>query len=129
MWNAAPVQLREGVIARAVDYGFSGTIALVDIGFRLRWNQPFVPASVNLPRTWLSWGIGADLYESLENWERPGWGLSARLRARWLDFRTTDTPADALRMMWILGRVAGMRLKRREWGHMRPLKSNVPRIT
>jgi hypothetical protein len=115
-WSAATPSAREAVIKRAVEHGFAGTIALTDIGFRLYWNERFVPAGVTLPKTWLHWRVNEQLYKSLENWNRGGVNLTTTLRGRWLDLQTTDRVAGALRLLPILVRVARTRLRRHQLG-------------
>jgi hypothetical protein len=120
LWTASPVELREEAIRKAVKHGFAGALALIEIGFALRWNQAFLPPGVSLPKTWLHWRVNRNLYESLEGWFEPDRKLSTRLRGRWLDLQATDTPTSALRLAFIVLRVAGLRLKTGGWRPMPP---------
>jgi hypothetical protein len=94
-----PAVLAEAV-QRAADHHYCGALRMMDIAFRSRWNQPFLPPGVTVPKTWLNWRLTPKLYRAFENWSLPGRGLSLpeRLWARWLDFQLTDRPADAMRL-------------------------------
>ena len=92
-----------------MDYGFSVQLHSLISGFACDGTSLLCRLRLIFPGRGSARAIGAHRRSPSRTGSGPV-GVSARLRARWLDFRTTDTPADALRMMWILGRVAGMRL-------------------
>ena len=86
-------------IRRAVRHHYSATVRMMDIAFRERWNEPFIPEGVEVPKTWLNWRVTPKLYRAFVEFSLPGREMSVieRMRARWLDFQLTDRPADAWR--------------------------------
>jgi hypothetical protein len=120
IWRSSPPGIREEAIRTGVGYRFAGALALIDIGFRLYWNEPFVPSGIPLPKTWLHSCINERLYRSFENWFQDDRDrkLGSRLRGRWLDLQVTDRPSDALRMLPVLARVARSRLRAGQWGRI-----------
>jgi hypothetical protein len=91
---------------------------MVDVAFRVRFGEPFLPPEVTVPKPWLNWCLNTKLYESFERWSEPGHelNLAARLRGRWLDFRITDSPFDAIRSVELLGQTARFQIARHAWG-------------
>jgi hypothetical protein len=92
--------VRAEAVRRAVEHHYSGAFRMMDIAFRARWKEPFLPPGVELPRTWLNWRLTPELYGRFERWSLPGRRLSLfeRLRARWMDFQLTDRASDGWRL-------------------------------
>jgi hypothetical protein len=94
-----PPEVIAEAIQRAVQHHYSGVVRMMDIAFRARWNEPFIPPGVVVPKTWLNRRLTPELYRRFEEFSLPGREMSAvdRMRGRWLDFQLTDRPADAWR--------------------------------
>jgi hypothetical protein len=122
--RAEPPSVRAEAIQRAIDHHFCGVLRMVDIAFRVRWNEPFLPLEVVLPRTWLNGRLNEKLYDDFERWSVPGRPLSlaGRLWGRWLEFQITDAPSDALRSFKLLGQTARFRVAKRAWGTIKNVK-------
>lgn len=121
--RAEPLTVRTEAVQRAVDHRFCGVLRMVDIAFRVRWKEPFLPPEVVVPKTWLNWRLNEKLYAGFERWSEPGRGLTlaARLWGRWLEFQITDAPSDAVRSIELLAQTARFRLARRTWGKVKDL--------
>jgi hypothetical protein len=116
-WRAEPPEVRAEAVKRAVDHHFCGVLRVIDIAFRVRWRERFLPPGAAVPKTWLNWRLNEKLYKSFELWSSPGrkFSLATRLWGRWLDFQITDAPADAIRMVKYLVRSARFRNARNVW--------------
>jgi hypothetical protein len=114
---AEPPAVLRAAIQSAVDHHFCGVLRMIDIAFRARWDERFLPLDVKVPRTWLDWRLNEKLYEAFERWWAPGRALTlaARLRGRWLDFQITDSAADAFRSIMLLTRTARFQIAGRGW--------------
>ena len=125
LWGMAPPLVREEVVSRAAEHHFLGVVAMMDIAFRLRWDQPFLPPDFPRQKTWLHRRIDADLYEAFENWYRPDKDhtLGERVQARWLQFQLTDRPLDAFRLVNLMARIAWFEARQRGW---RAIQRKVP---
>jgi Uncharacterised nucleotidyltransferase len=115
---------RAEAVRRAAHHHFSGAIRMMDVAFRVRWNEPFLPPGAKLPNTWLHWRLTPALYRAFERWSVPGRGLSlaTRLYGRWLDFQLTDGPSDAFRVAAYFATSARLQLARRQWGTVKTLR-------
>jgi hypothetical protein len=124
---AEPLSVRAEAIARAVDHGYCGVLRMLDVAFRSRWGEPFIPPDTALPVTWLNWRLNEELYDAFDRWATPGQPLTlrARLQGRWLDFQVTDAPSDAIRSIVLWLQTARFQMKRRAWGTLKPI-SYVP---
>ncbi len=105
---AEPPSVRAEAIKKAVDHHYRGVLRVVDIAFRVRWGERFIPPEAAVPATWLNWRINEKLYKAYELWSAPGrkWTLATRLWGRWLDFQISDAPSDALRSLMLLVKAA-----------------------
>jgi hypothetical protein len=117
-------------IRRAVGHHFTGAIRMMDIAFRARWNERFIPEGVEIPRTWLHRRLTPELYRAFERWSIPGRGLSlaARLHGRWLDLQLTDGLSDAARAAIYFTRSAQIQLGRGAWGTVKHLRFAAPAV-
>jgi hypothetical protein len=125
VWNAEPPAMRAEAIQRAAAHHYSGAFRMMEVAFRCRWGEPFLPPRTQLPKTWLEGRLTPALYKKFEEWSVPGRGLSVseRVRARWLDFQLTDTPADALRLALFFLRTARFNFtSKRAWGTVKHLR-------
>ena len=97
--RAEPPAVLAEAVQRAVDHHYCGVLRMMDIAFRLRWNEPFLPPGIQVPKTWLDWRLTPKLYRTFERYSTPGRGQSVATRVwgRWLDFQLTDSPAEAVR--------------------------------
>ncbi len=97
--HAEPPEVVAEALERAVQQHYSGVVRMMDIAFRARWNEPFIPAGVVVPKTWLNRRLTPQLYRTFEEFSLPGREMSVadRMWARWLDFQLTDRPVDAWR--------------------------------
>jgi hypothetical protein len=97
--RAEPAGVLVEAADRAADHHYCGAFRMMDIAFRSRWDEPFLPPAVLVPKTWLNWRLTPKLYRTFERYSTPGRGqsLATRLWARWLDFQLTDRPAEAIR--------------------------------
>jgi hypothetical protein len=123
--RAEPLDVRTEAIARAAEHHHCGAVRMMDIAFRARFNEPFIPPDAVVPKTWLNWRLTPKLYLAFERWSAPGRPLSltARLQARWLDFQLKDGPADALRLAAFFVRTALHYFPdRRAWGTPKHLR-------
>lgn len=123
--KAESVEVRAEAVNRAVEHHYSGAFHLLDIAFRLHWDEPFIPPGLHVPETWLNWRLTPKLYNAFQLWSVPGRGLTlpARLHARWLDFQLTDGPADALRLAAFFFKTAAFYItEKRAWGTPRILR-------
>jgi hypothetical protein len=125
IWRAAPVTVRQAVISRAADRHLQGVMALTDIAFRVRWGEPFLSPESPRVGTWLHRSFDEKLYTAFENWSGPDKDLTVgeRIRGRWLQFRLTDRPVDALRLVSLMARLAWFQILRRGW---RTIKRKTP---
>jgi len=123
LWGRASVASRRTAIDRAVSHGFAGALALLDISFRLHWNEPFLPADLRLPRTWLHWRVDEALYRALEAWEKPGDTPRRGISGRLLDLQTTDTFPRAMSLIRVVIFIACSRLREGFWGTTSKRKS------
>jgi len=91
---------------------------MMDIAFRVRWGEPFLPQGAAVPATWLNWLLNEKLYKDFELWSVPNreLTLAARLWGRWLDLQITDTPSDAVRFVGLLAQTARCRIASGTWG-------------
>jgi hypothetical protein len=117
LWRAASPEIRDQVIRRAVAYRYSGVLALVDIAFRTRWGEPFLPPDAPLDKTWLHWRVNRNLYQAFEESAPPETThtVMSRLRASWLEFQITDRFSDGVRFVAFIATVAFFELKRGRW--------------
>jgi len=114
IWAATPLPVREEAIERGIAYGFAATLKLADAAYRACWNEPLLPESIELPKTWLHWRLNENLYRAMqknasatvEN------SLTTRLRGRWFDLQVTDTPKAAFEMLRAMFWIACQNLKR-----------------
>jgi hypothetical protein len=123
--KAEPDSVRAEAAGRAADHHFCGALRMMDAAFRTRWNEPFLPPGVVVPRTWLNWRLTPSLYRAFERWSVPGRGLTlaARLHGRWLDFQMTDRPADAIREAAFFLESARVQFAaKRAWGTVKQLR-------
>ena len=114
-----PPEVRAEAIRRAVSHRYSGALRMLDIAFRVYWNEPFLQPNIEVPKTWLNWRLTPDLYRAFERFSVPGrpMNLPARLYGRWLDVQLTDTLADALRTAGFFLRTARFYARdKRAWG-------------
>jgi hypothetical protein len=97
--RAGSTEVTAEAIERAFAKRYCGVVRMMDIAFRARWNEPFIPAGVSVPKTWLNRRLTRELYREFEEFSLPGRQMSVadRMRARWLDFQLTDGPAEAWR--------------------------------
>lgn len=97
--RAEPPEVLVETVRRAVSHHYCGALRMMDIAFRLRWNEPLIPPHASVPKTWLNWRLTPRLYRTFEGFSLPGREISVfgRIWARWLDFQLTDGPADAWR--------------------------------
>jgi hypothetical protein len=116
----APREHLEEALRRAEQDHFVGAFRMIDVAFRSHWGEPFLPAGMTLPRTWLHWRLNEELYFSFDQWSdlNGEHTLASRLRGRWLDIQTTDSPAQALRQFVLLGRHALRQIGRRGWRNL-----------
>jgi hypothetical protein len=105
---AESLAVHEEAVKRAVDHHYRGAFRMMDIAFRSRWNEPFLPKDVTVPKTWLDWRLTPKLYRAFERYATPGRGqsLATRVWGRWLDFQLTDSPAEAFREAAFFARTA-----------------------
>lgn len=125
VYGAEPESVRAEAIQRAVDHHFCGVLRMIDVAFRVRWGEPFLPSGTEVPATWLSFGLNEKLYRKFERWSMPGRPLSpgARLHGRWLDFLLTDGPTDALRLAAQFATIAGIQVWEKDaWRTTRTLR-------
>ncbi len=123
--KAEPVEVRAEAVRLAARYHYCGAFRVMDIAFRTRWNESFLPPGHPLPKTWLDWRLTPALYHRFENWSLPGRQLSVaqRIWARWLDFQLTDRPADALRLALFFAKTAGFSITMKNaWGGTKRLR-------
>jgi Uncharacterised nucleotidyltransferase len=122
-FNAESPAVRAEALQRAVDHRFCGALRMMDVAFRTRLGEPFLPPGASIPSTWLNWRLNENLYRSFELWSVPGrqLNLAARLWGRWLEFQITDAPSDALRSMKLLAQTARFQISSRAWGTMKNL--------
>jgi len=115
VWAAVPQSVREEAVRRAIEYRFVGALILADSAFRYRWKEPLLPSTVALPRTWLQGRLNERLYMAMEKsaGEAHGHPLIKRIRGRWFDLQTTDSPADALRIIQTVTNIAWHNFRRR----------------
>ncbi len=113
----------EEAIRRAMQHRYCGALHLMDVAFRTTFEEPFLPAHINVPKTWMQSRLHLGLYDDFERWSEPGrrLNLAARLRGRWLDFQLTDSPHDALRAVGLLLQTARFQIYRRAWGTTKEL--------
>jgi hypothetical protein len=101
IWQALPPGVQRETVRRGAENHFAGALRMVDIVFRSLWGDGILTSDMELPRTWLHWRLNEKLYRSCEAW----WGPDPPLRrmsglhGRWLDFQTTDRPANAARFL------------------------------
>ncbi len=116
VWQAAPAEVRADALRRAVEHRFCGVLRMIDVAFRVRWGEPFLPPTATVPATWLRGGLNEKLYRRFERWSLPGRKLSlgARLQGRWLDFLITDGLGDAFRLVALFARTAGIHVAEAE---------------
>jgi hypothetical protein len=117
--RAEPADVLAEAAARAADHHYCGAFRMMDIAFRSRWNEPFLPPCVLVPKTWLDWRLTPKLYRAFERYATPGRGQSVATRvwARWLDFQLTDRPAEAIRAAAFFVRTARFYIGDHEaWG-------------
>jgi len=116
--RSEPPAILEEAIQRAIEHHFCGVLQMIEIAFRARWQERFLPAEVEIPATWLNWRLNEKLYEEFESWSTPGRELTlpARLEGRWLDFQITDTPSDIVRWIMLMKHTAYFQIARRGWG-------------
>lgn len=117
--KAEPLDVRAEAARLAAQHHYCGAFRMMDVAFRTRWNEPFLPPGVLVPKTWLNWRLTPQLYRAFELFSTPGRGLSlaARIRARWLDFQLTDRPAEAIRDAAFFIKTAWFYMgDRRAWG-------------
>jgi hypothetical protein len=120
---AEPSSIRMEAIRRVIDNNFCGVLRMLDIAFRVCWNEPFVPHGTTIPKTWLNWRLNERLYAQFERASKPGVGLTlaTRLRGRWLEFQLTDRPHDAVRSMKLLAQTTRFQIARGAWGKVKDL--------
>jgi hypothetical protein len=128
--KAESTAVRLAAIESAGKHGFSAVLRMVDVATRFYWNEPFVPAGVELPRTWLGWRVDDKLFSRYEQWSKPGrqWTPWTRLLGRWLDLQITDSPAHALRSLALLVAAARFPTARRDW-MLRKHLNYAPKLT
>jgi hypothetical protein len=121
--RAEPASVRTEAIRKAVDNHSCGVLRMVDIAFRVRWGERFLPPDAAVPKTWLNSRLNEKLYAEFERSSEPGLGLTlaARLRGRWLEFQITDAPADALRSLKLLAQTARFQIAKGAWGKVKDL--------
>jgi len=121
--GAEPLSVRTEAVQRAVEHRFCGVLRMVDVAFRVRWKERFLPPEVVVPKTWLNWRLNERLYRAFERSSEPGLGLTLaeRLRGRWLEFQITDAPSDALRSLKLLAETARFQIARGAWGKVKDL--------
>lgn len=114
IWRAMPLNLRMEAVQRGVDRHFAGALKMVDVAFRSLWGDGLLPPDAQLPETWLHRRLNEKLFRSFEDFWEAGHTrtLMNRLRGRWLDFQTTDRPADAAKFAADLARTAWFQLRR-----------------
>lgn len=97
--RAEPRDVLVEAVRRAIGHHYCGALRMMDVAFRSRWNEPFLPPDVPVPKTWLNWRLTPKLYRTFEEFSLPGREMSVadRMWARWLDLQLTDRPADAWR--------------------------------
>lgn len=123
--KAEPARVREEAVRRACAMHFCGVLRMMDVAFRLRWNEPFLPPGAVVPKAWLDWRLTPALYRNLERWSHPGakLNLAARLYGRWLDLQMTDRPVEAARWLLLFLKTARFRVsKGRSWGTEKNLR-------
>ncbi len=108
IWRRADDKLRHTVVQEAIKHHFSAVLWLTEIAMRSVWNEPFLPTDAIVPRTWLQNRLNLTLLNELAGTVAGGdkRTLALRLRGRWLDLQTTDTVADAIKMLALIIRVA-----------------------
>jgi hypothetical protein len=118
-----PLTARMEAVRAAVNQRYCGVLRMVDVAFRRRFGQPFLPPGVLVPKTWLNQRLNEKLYGEFESASEPGMGLtlSTRIRGRWLDFQLTDGPSDAVRALKLLAQTARFQIARGAWGKVKDL--------
>ncbi|MDP9171061.1 MAG: nucleotidyltransferase family protein [Acidobacteriota bacterium] len=118
----------EQAARRAAKEHFVGAFYLIDAAFRLHWDEPFLPAGLDLRQPWLHWRLNENLYWAYQKWSELGGEhtLASRLRGRWLDLQTSDGPSDAWRQLQLLGRYAGQQMWKKGWRNV-PIGGVRPR--
>jgi hypothetical protein len=119
--NAEPLPVVEEAVRRAIDGRYCGVLRMMDIAFRVRWGEPFLPSRSAVPPTWLDWRLNRQLYADFEHWSVPGrkWTPATRLWGRWLDLQITDSLADAARSLLLLIQAARFHNARKVWRTIR----------
>jgi hypothetical protein len=124
-WQSATAEVRQEAIRRASHHRYNGVLRMMEVAFRCRWNEPFLPPGTTVPGTWLNWRLNTELYRRFERFSLPGRriGVGDRMFARWLDFQITDTPVEALKAFLFFGRTALLNFTdKRSWRLLRPIR-------
>ena len=106
VWTSAPVACRREAVRRAAAHHFAGAVAITDLACSSTWGTPLLGPEIAAPRTWLHRWMNEKLYRDFER--RATLPLTIRrtpamkLWGRWLEFRLTDRPHDALRVIKVL---------------------------
>jgi hypothetical protein len=119
--RAEPMSVRVEAVRKAIDHHFCGALRMVDLAFRVHWDEPFLPPEVVVPKTWLNGRLTEKLYAEFERWSEPDreLTLAARLWGRWLEFQITDAPSDAIRSLKLLAQTARFQIAKGAWGKVK----------
>lgn len=123
--RAEPPEVLAEAVERAMRNHYCGVLRMMEIAFRTRWGEPFLPPGVRVPNTWLNRRLTPKLFRTFESWSLPGreMSLAGRIYARWLDFQLTDRPVDALRAAaFFFGTAKFYAGQSRAWGTVKHLR-------
>lgn len=117
IWQKVAPETRTEVLLQAQKHRFLSVLVMIDIAFRAIWGEPFFPAGLRLPKTWLHKTLNEHKFQECVSWSQPGYELTLahRLKGRWLDFQLTDTPSDALKFLGMIAHVTWYRLRKQGW--------------